>query len=279
MKRPKNVYIGCSGFSYKDWKGTFYPSHIPEGEMIRYYEQYFEVVEINYTYYSMPHPYTFQSFLEKTKKLKFSVKANQVFTHDRNYTKEDVKKFLEGIKPLLDEEKRFIAILFQFPESFRYTPENLEYIKKLSYDFAGIDRVIEVRHRSFANHEFYEFVEEVGFSALVNIDAPKVKGLLIGPWESVGVINYVRLHGRNKEKWHNHKEAYERYDYLYSIEELEKIKEKILKIYEGKDTYVFFNNHYRGKGALNALQLKELFGEEVKIPKGLLSTFAPKLWE
>lgn len=279
MRKFKNIYIGCSGFSYKDWKGTFYPSHISESEMIVYYEQFFNVVEINYTYYTMPHPYTFQSFLEKTKRLKFAVKANQVFTHERNYTKEDVKKFLEGIKPLLEEEERFIALLFQFPESFRYTPENLEYIKKLSLDFTGIDRVIEVRHRSFANRDFYEFVEEVGFSALVNVDAPKVKGILIGPWVSVGTVNYVRLHGRNKEKWHVHKEAYERYDYLYSIEELEGLKEKILKIYEGKDTYVFFNNHYRGKGALNALQLKELFGEEVKIPKGLLSTFAPKLWE
>ncbi len=279
MKKFKNIYIGCSGFSYKDWKGTFYPSHIPDNQMIIYYENFFNVVEINYTYYTMPHPFTFKSFLEKTKRLKFSVKANQVFTHERNYTKEDLKSFIEGIKPLLENEKRFIAVLFQFPESFRYTRENLDYLKKLSSDFAGIDRVIEVRHRSFANQDFYNFVEEIGFSALVNIDAPKVKGLLIGPWVSVGIINYVRLHGRNKEKWHNHKEPYERYDYLYSVDELEKLKEKILKIYEGKDTYVFFNNHYRGKGALNALQMKELFGEEVKIPKGLLSTFAPRLWE
>ncbi|NPA32624.1 MAG: DUF72 domain-containing protein, partial [Aquificae bacterium] len=141
MGKPKNIFIGCSGFSYKDWKGTFYPSHIPEGEMIVYYEKFFEIVEINYTYYSMPHPYTFQSFLDKTKRLRFSVKAHQVFTHERNYTKEDVKAFLRGIEPLLKEERRFIALLFQFPESFRYTPENLEYIKKLSLDFAGIERV------------------------------------------------------------------------------------------------------------------------------------------
>ncbi len=277
--KPRKIFVGCSGFSYRDWKGTFYPSHIPEGEMIVYYEKFFEVVEINYTYYSMPHPYTFKSFLEKTKRLRFSVKVNRVFTHDRNYTKEDLKKFIEGIEPVLEEEKRFIAVLFQFPESFRYGEESLDYLRKLSSDFRGIDRVLEVRHRSFACREFYEFVEEVGFSALVNIDAPKVKGLLVGPWVSVGTINYFRFHGRNKEKWHNHEEAYERYDYLYSPEELEKLKEKVLRLYGGKETYVFFNNHYRGKGALNALQFKELLGEEVKIPKGLLSTFAPKLWE
>ena len=279
MRKLKNIYIGCSGFSYKDWKGTFYPSHIQEGEMIKHYEQYFNIVEINYTFYSMPHPFTSKSFIEKTKKLKFAIKVNRVFTHERNYTNEDVKKFIEGIEPILGEEDRFICLLFQFPESFRYTQENLDYIRKLSREFSGIDRVIEVRHRSFANREFYEFVEEAGFSALVNIDAPKVKGMLIGPWESIGTINYIRLHGRNKEKWHNHEEAYERYDYLYSMEELEEIKSKITKIYEGKNTYIFFNNHYRGKGAMNALQLKELFGENVKIPKGLLSTFAPKLWE
>ncbi len=278
MKKPKNIYIGCSGFSYKDWKGTFYPSNIDQSEMIIYYEKFFDVVEINYTFYSMPHPYTFQLFLEKTKKLRFAVKVNRVFTHERNYTKEDVSKFLEGIKPVLEDEKRFICLLFQFPQSFHYTPENMDYLKKLSEDFAGIDRVIEVRHRSFNNHEFFEELEFLGFS-LVNTDGPKVKGFLIGPWVSVGTINYVRLHGRNKEKWHEHEEAYERYDYLYTIDELEKLKEKIMEIYEGKDTYVFFNNHYRGKGAYNALQMKELFGEEVKIPKGLVSTFSAKLWE
>ena len=272
------IYIGCSGFSYGDWRGTFYPSSVDSSQMITYYERFFNVVEINYTFYSMPHPYTFESFLRKTKRLRFAVKVNRVFTHERNYGEQEKRRFLEGIKPLLSEEERFITLLFQFPQSFHYTEENVTFLERLSDDFRGLSRVVEFRSRSWARAEVYELVESLGFS-LVNVDAPKIKGLFIGPWKSVGPINYVRLHGRNAQKWHNHKEAYERYDYLYSEEELKSLKEKIERIHEGKETYVFFNNHYRGKGALNALQLKSLFGEGVKIPKGLRATFSERLWE
>ena len=276
MKR--NIYVGCSGFSYKDWRGTFYPPSIDQSQLITYYERFFDVLEVNYTFYSMPHTYTFESFLGKTKRLRFSVKANRVFTHERSFSEKDVRRFLEGIKPLLEEERRFIALLFQFPQSFQFSAENLEYLKRLSSAFEGIDRAVELRNRSWGRPQVMEEIESLGF-VFVNVDAPKVKGLLVGPWRSVGSFNYVRLHGRNYERWHEHEEAYERYDYLYSEAELSEIKEKIMRIYEGKDTYVFFNNHYRGKGALNALQLKEMLGEEVDIPKGLRATFSGRLWE
>ena len=276
MKR--NIRIGCSGFSYKDWRGTFYPPSLDQSQMIGYYERFFDILEINYTFYSMPHPYTFESFLEKTHKLRFAVKVNRIFTHERSYSEREVKRFLEGIKPLLEEERRFIALLFQFPQSFQFSEENLEYLRKLSSIFEGIERAVELRSRSWGRPHLAEELESLGF-VLVNVDAPKVKGVLIGPWKSVGSFNYVRLHGRNHERWHEHEEAYERYDYLYSEEELEELREKILRIYEGKDTYVFFNNHYRGKGALNALQMKELFGESVQVPKGLRATFSGRLWE
>jgi len=245
--------------------------------MLPYYEKFFDVVEINYTFYSMPHPHTFNSFLDRTKRLLFSVKVNRIFTHERRYTVRDRDLFLNAVKPLLDSG-RFIALLFQFPQSFRYSPESMEYINRLSEDFLDVDKVIEFRSRDFDRSDVFEEIESLGFS-LVNVDAPKLKGVLLGPWKSIGTINYIRLHGRNTDKWHRGKEAYERYDYLYSIEELREIKRKIEKLNGELDTYVFFNNHYRGKGALNALQLKELFGESIKAPKGLASLSAPRLWE
>ncbi|WP_457600811.1 DUF72 domain-containing protein [Hydrogenivirga sp.] len=277
MSRYRNLHIGCSGFSYKDWRGTFYPSNLPQSDLIRYYESFFDVLEVNYTYYSFPHTYTMESFLEKTRRLRFSVKVNRLFTHDRIYSKEDVKRFLRGIEPLTGSP-RFIALLFQFPQSFGYTAQNLDYVKRLSESFSGYEKVIELRSRSWGRSELFGEIEILGFS-LVNVDAPKVRGMLVGPWKSVGSINYVRLHGRNAERWFENEESYERYDYLYSEEELRSIKERIERIYGGKDTYVFFNNHYRGKGALNALQLKELFGEKVSVPRGLMSIFSGKLWE
>ncbi len=271
------IYTGCSGFSYRDWKGTFYPSGISTSEMLEYYSKFFNVVEINYSFYSMPHRYTFLEFLNRTKRMKFAVKVNKIFTHERNYTKEDAKKFIYAVEPLLESD-RFIALLFQFPQGFHYCKENLDYLKKLSFDFSGIDKVIEVRSRSFARHDFYNFVEEMGFS-LVNIDAPVIKGAFVGPWLSVGYVNYVRLHGRRKDLWFSAEERHERYDYLYTQEELEYIKRKVDNLDKKCDTYIFFNNHYRGKAVYNALQFKRLLGENVNIPKGLASSFSYSLWE
>ncbi len=276
MKCP--VRVGCSGFSYRDWRGTFYPSNLSQSEFITYYERFFDILEINYTFYSMPHPYTVEGFLEKTKRLRFSVKANRVFTHERLYTKNDRDRFLEGLSPLLQEGKRFIAVLFQFPQSFGFSADSLEYLRRISLDFVGLNKAVELRSRSWGRGDVLEEVEALGFT-VVSVDAPKVRGLLVGPWRSYGEFNYVRLHGRNYERWHEHEEAYERYDYLYSEEELRDIKERILRMCSGKETYVLFNNHYRGKGALNALQFKELLGEKVQIPKGLVSTFSGRLWE
>ncbi|MFN3946531.1 MAG: DUF72 domain-containing protein [Aquificaceae bacterium] len=261
------VYVGCSGFFYKDWVGGFYPPLLKREDYIRFYSQYFEVVEINSSFYRMPNRGSVKSMLYRTATLRFSFKANRIFTHGRNYNKEEVKKFLFSLEPVFEED-RFIALLFQFPESFGYKEESLEYISKLSTDFKGITKVIEVRNKSFRKADFYSFLEEKGFS-LVNTDAPKDGKFLIGPWVGIGAINYIRLHGRDPNSL---------YDYLYSLEELKKLKDKIKKL-GNKDTYIFFNNTVRAKAVLNALQFKLLFGIRAEIPQSLERSLKEKEWE
>jgi uncharacterized protein YecE (DUF72 family) len=76
---------------------------------------------------------------------------------------------------------------------------------------------------------------------------------------------YVRLHGRNKEKWHEHEEAWERYDYSYSPAELAEWAGRIKELGRSASrVYVYFNNHFHGKAARNALELKAMLGQEVK---------------
>ncbi len=261
------VYIGCSGFFYKDWVGGFYPPLLKREDYIRFYSQYFQVVEINSSFYNFPNRGTVKSMLSRSSSLRFAFKAHRTFTHHRSYTQEDVKKFLHALEPTLEED-RFIALLFQFPERFGYGEENLRHIKKLSEDFKGIQKVIEVRSKSFKKVDFYQFLEELGFS-LVNTDAPRGKDFLVGPWIGIGAINYIRLHGRDPEK---------PYDYLYSLEELKKIKEKVRRLGE-RDTYIFFNNTVRAQAVLNALQLKLLFGIKVEVPKSLQSSLKEREWE
>lgn len=261
------IYAGCSGFFYRDWVGCFYPALLKREDYIRFYAEYFDVVEINASFYSFPNPNSVKSMLQRTSKLRFAFKAHRSFTHYRVYEKEDVKKFLNTIEPVLKED-RFIALLFQFPESFNYGEESLEYLKRLSEDFRTVRKVVEVRSRSFKKSDFYPFLEELGFS-LVNTDAPKGKRFFLGPWLSVGPIGYVRLHGRNPEKL---------YDYQYSLEELKKIREKVRKL-KGEEVYVFFNNTVRAQAVLNALQFKLLLGVKTEIPTNLQRSLREKEWE
>lgn len=261
------VYVGCSGFFYRDWVGPFYPPNLRREDFIRFYSKFFEVVEINSSFYSFPNRGNIKSMLQRSGTLKFSFKAHRVFTHYRTYTQDDVKKFLHSIEPVIQDE-RFIAILFQFPDSFGYGEESLKHIRRLSEDFAGHEKVIEVRNRSFKKSDFYPVVEELGFS-LVNVDAPKGSRFLVGPWVGAGTIGYVRLHGRNLDRL---------YDYLYSLEELKKLRDRIKKIGKGY-TYIFFNNTVRAQAILNALQMKLLFGIRAEIPPSLESMFREKVWE
>lgn len=247
--------------------GTFYPPRIKREEWLSYYGKFFNVLELNASFYRFPDRATVKSLLERTSKLRFALKAHRVFTHKRNYSQEDVRRFLYSIEPIANEE-RLIAILFQFPNNFGYSVEALNYIERLSKDFRGFDRALEVRNKSFRRADFYQFLEDMGFS-IVNCDAPKGDKFLVGPWVGVGSINYVRLHGRDPENL---------YDYLYSLEELKKLEEKI-KALGDRETYIFFNNTAKAKAVLNALQMKLLFGIEVEIPQSLQKAYAEREWE
>jgi len=247
--------------------GTFYPSRLKREEWLSYYGKFFNVLELNAPFYRFPDRATVKSLLERTSKLRFALKAHRVFTHKRNYSQEDVRRFLYSIEPIANEE-RLIAILFQFPNNFGYSVEALSYIEKLSKDFRGFDHALEVRNKSFRRADFYQFLEDVGFS-IVNCDAPKGDKFLVGPWVGVGSINYVRLHGRDPENLYN---------YLYSLEELKKLKEKIQALGD-RETYIFFNNTAKAKAVLNALQMKLLFGIEVEIPQSLQKAYAEREWE
>jgi uncharacterized protein YecE (DUF72 family) len=77
-------------------------------------------------------------------------------------------------------------------------------------------------------------------------------------------VSYLRFHGRNAAKWFNHKEAWERYDYLYNREELAQWVPKIHEMADASDDmYVFFNNCHRGQAAVNAAQMQELLSRPV----------------
>jgi len=266
-----DILIGCSGYSYEDWKGVFYPPDIKKRDMLRYYEKKFPIVEINATYYTFLGEKSFRSMLEKTRHLLFSVKLHSVFTHRREYSEEERTRFLSSLRPLV-EKGRLKALLIQFPYSFRYSPKNMDYMKRLREDFQPIPAAIEFRNNGWKRDEVFRAVDEMENTALVSVDAPALPGLFRGPWESIGDFDYIRLHGRNREKWYNHRESWERYDYEYSEEELHEIAQGI-KSMKNREKIIFFNNHYRGKGPRNALELMKILGVEYGSDGGMQRLF------
>lgn len=250
--------IGTSGYSYKDWKGTFYPEDIKQNDMLSYYAEHYSFTEINSTYYNMTGLSMFKGLNDKTPDdFSFSVKAFGGFTHSRDAGDTEAQRFIESMKPIIESGK-LGCILFQFPNSFAFNGENLDYLKKVREYFKNQRAAIEFRSNTWARQETMQFLKQNN-AAWVCVDEPNIRGLVRPAVAVTSDIGYIRFHGRNQAKWYNHEKAYERYDYMYSKEELNEWLPRIKYINShASKTYIAFNNHFRAQGAKNASMLKSL---------------------
>jgi len=272
------IRVGPAGWSYADWDGTVYPRpKPPDFHPAAYLARFFDTIEINTTFYYPPPPKTAKGWVSKVAanpNFKFTAKLWQRFTHDRNASRQEEKVFKEGLAPLL-EAGRLGALLLQFPWSFKNTRENREYLGGLVVEFMEYPLALEVRHDSWNEPETFRLLAELGVG-FCNIDQP-VLGRSIAPTDrSTAAVGYVRLHGRNYEHWFSSEEhPEERYDYLYSMEELEPWAQRIRNIAARADvTYVITNNHFQGKAIANALQLISLLTHQpVRVPETLLARY------
>ncbi|NSW91746.1 MAG: DUF72 domain-containing protein [Firmicutes bacterium] len=251
------IYIGTAGYSYKDWIGSFYPDNIKPNSMLEYYSTHFNFVEINSTYYHMPAIRLFESINKKTPKtFRFSVKIFGGFTHERNLGFDEARQFKYAIQPLVESNK-LICLLAQFPYSFHYTRENIEHIKNLRLWFSGLEINVEFRNHNWVNKEVMRFLKNEGMG-FVCVDGPNIRGLIGSVIAITSRISYLRMHGKNAEKWYSG-EGSERYNYLYSKSELIEWVTKIKELENNSDiTVVSFNNHPLGKAVENARALRAL---------------------
>jgi uncharacterized protein YecE (DUF72 family) len=253
-----DLFIGTSGYSYKDWEGEFYPEGVGTGSYLEFYSRHFKTVEINSTYYCLPNPYLFFNLLKKVPDdFLFSCKAHSSMTHERNTDEKTFNSFLKSIS-ILNEANRLGAVLFQFPYSFYYNNINLDYIKKIKDKFFEIEIVCEFRNSAWLNDNVFSFLSKSGIG-FCNVDEPSLPKLLPPTSISTNGMFYLRFHGRNKDKWWKCKEAFERYDYMYKQEELEewipKIKDSCAK---ARKSLIYFNNHYKAKAVRSADMLINL---------------------
>lgn len=264
------IRFGPAGWSYQDWAGLVYPAPKPRGfDPLRYLAGYFDAIEVNSTYY---HPATAQTAekwlqrVEHNSRFRFTAKLWKRFTHERKqaWTADEVRLARAALDPL-HGAGRLGALLLQFPWSFRRTDENREWLGDVVNTFADFPLVLEVRHESWDTAAFYEQLAERGVG-FVNIDQPLYKNSIAPSARATAPVGYVRVHGRNYGDWfRKDAEPHQRYDYLYTADELRPWAERVREVAADRATeevYVVTNNHFRGKGIVNALMLQSMVREE-----------------
>lgn len=280
MEERAHIRIGPAGWSYEDWNGIVYPRHRPRDfHEASYLADYFDTIELNVTFYRPVPVAMARQWVERIQsnpQFLFTAKLWQQFTHERELTAANEAEVRPGLEVLLGEGK-LGALLAQFPWSFKNTAENRAYLDRLVERFRDFPLVVEVRHASWNQPDFYRWLAEhdIGFC---NIDQPVIGRSLKPSEQSTAAVGYVRLHGRNYEEWFSDREdstGAERYNYLYSGEELEPWVKRIQRIAAGTQlSFVITNNHFHGKAVTNALQLAHrLTGKKVKVPPPLLEHY------
>ncbi len=254
------LYIGTSGYSYQDWIGPFYPEGTKQGEMLGFYSGAFDFTEINSTYYAIPNSHMMYNMQKKTAAgFVFTVKLHQSMTHQRNAGEKEYRQFADAVG-ILRQEGKLGCLVAQFPYSFHCNRENWTYILSVKAQFPEDELVVEFRNARWLREEVFDLLKKNGLG-YVCVDEPAIAGLLDRRSVHTSKTAYIRFHGRNQEKWYNHKEAYERYDYLYKEPELEEWADKVKGLaQETENCFVSFNNHFRAQAVMNGLMLKRMLG-------------------
>jgi len=245
------LYIGTSGWVYGHWEGIFYPEDLSSKDKLKYFSQHFKTAEVNYSFYHLPKPTTYQKWYSETPEgFLFAVKASRFITHIKRLkgVKAAWKTFL---KNALNLEEKLGPILFQFPPSFQATEENIKrlekFLKFITSSFTGTRTVLvplrfsfEFRHKTWCCKKIYNLLKKYKVAWVV-ADSPRY------PKAEVATTNfvYIRMHGSRTM-----------FSSSYTKKELKDWAQKIKKwLSTKKDIYCYFNNDAHGYAIENAKEL------------------------
>ena len=273
--------VGPAGWSYPDWAGYVYPSRRSKGfHEATYLAEFFDTIEINTSFYQPLRPDQAAQWVDRVSanpRFVFTAKLWQRFTHEtRSTTSGSVAADERAVRAgfdVLRAAKRLGAVLLQFPFSFHRTTETVAFLSAVLKRFADYPLVVEVRHASWDSRETLELLQANG-AAFCNIDQPIIGRSLAPSAQATSPVGYVRLHGRRYDTWFTDYAtipAHERYNYLYTAEELAPWVTRVRRVTErARETFVVTNNHFQGKSVVNALQLISILkGSKVKVPEPL----------
>ena len=236
------VRIGTSGYHYKHWRGPFYPKKISSNEMLAFYSQNFDTVELNNTFYRLPTESAFDDWRQSTAaNFVFAVKASRFLTHQKKLKEPEsaLQNFLPRASRL---STKLGPILFQLPPKWQVNPgrlegllevlpRNLRYVfefRDVSWIRAEIDGLLARHHAAFCIYEL------AGYHSPLTVTAD---------------FAYVRLHGPGEEK----------YQGSYNTDRLRRWSKQIQDWSKQLAAiYIYFDNDQAGYAARNALSLKRM---------------------
>lgn len=249
----ERINIGTSGFSYKDWLGSFYPQFCPPADFLRFYASRFQTVEIDSTFYRIPTESTVLKWAENTGDgFKFAAKFPQTVTHEGYLCDrvESANRFVEVMKLLGD---KLGPLLLQFPYGFKadQAPLLTKLIGSLPPD---VQVSVELRHRGWLDNDaIFDSFRERNI-AFCLIDHPWMPRSKITTADFV----YVRLLGDRKKIESDF--SYVRFDREEDLIWWHELVREYAD--QGKDIYVYFNNHYTGHSPTSACRLLEMLNSE-----------------
>jgi uncharacterized protein YecE (DUF72 family) len=229
-----NLYVGTSGYSYKEWKGTFYPDDLPEKQMLRFYGERFRTVEINNTFYRMPKETVLQDWgAEVPAEFRFVLKASQRITHmQRLKDAGDSVAYLLKVARALKE--RLGPLLFQLPPNMKKdAPRLRDFLRLLPPDRPA---AFEFRHQSWFDEEIFGLLRERQ-SVLCIAEAENDLEI---PFVSTADWGYLRLRRPD-----------------YGDAELKAWGERVRQ-QPWKEAFIFFKHEEEGKGPEMAKRFLEL---------------------
>jgi uncharacterized protein YecE (DUF72 family) len=296
--------IGTCSWADEALSKYFYPPGTPSGARLPYYAEHFDTVEVDSTYYRLPVPEMVERWAERTPDdFVFHVKAFGVMTRhavkvealptdlrdeaptddkgrlerpSREFRAEIFRRFRDALEPLRSAGK-LGGILMQFAPYVVPREASIDYLEWAREQLGEDEMLVEFRHRSWYEDdqraETLALLERIGATHVV-VDAPKVDAKNVPPTvlAVTSSMTYVRFHGRNADTWNvRGRSAAERFDYLYSEDELREWVEPLQELAgQVEQAYAVFNNNNRspsGDGGFvaqaptNAFMLRKLLAE------------------
>jgi uncharacterized protein YecE (DUF72 family) len=231
------IHIGTSGWHYKHWIGTYYPTGTKDAEQMGYYLQDFDTVELNNSFYKLPEKKTFETWRKSVPaEFVFAVKASRFITHNKKLKDPEttIARFFDQVKGL---KKKLGPVLFQLPPAWKVNEERLaQFLASLP---PKMRYVFEFRNSTWYTEGVYALLRKFNCAfCIYELDHHQ------SPMIETADFIYVRLHGPGAK-----------YQGSYSKAALKEWAKQCRQWAQTKDVFIYFDNDQKGYAAFNALEL------------------------